>query len=194
MSCVVCNAEGSKYKCPGCSARYCGVPCFASHKAACAPHRVVVTPLVPSLGLERTTKKRPYESEREELSFTASSEVLDRVLATPEAQAIVSLLNRRLKDAAVKREKKTNDGPGDEPEEMSTKVTEKGAVFRSVEAADASAGMNRMADMVVKVCSASALRLKRELLLQFCAEEADCDAFCNTILEAMGVRKDGEKD
>ena len=34
--CVVCSAEGAKYKCPNCREPYCSVACCRKHKGACA--------------------------------------------------------------------------------------------------------------------------------------------------------------
>eukprot|EP00124_Ichthyophonus_hoferi_P001305 Ihof_evm6s64 gene=Ihof_evmTU6s64 len=33
--CGVCNSAPSKYKCPKCEVKYCGIPCFKLHKEIC---------------------------------------------------------------------------------------------------------------------------------------------------------------
>lgn len=203
VCCVVCGAECPKYRCPGCWARYCGVACFGAHRAACAPvsRASESAALVP--GVARASRKRPYQSEREELSFSATSEALQRVRETDEARAVLAVLATRMQ----KHKKKTTDQklmPDHEeeggPEVISTKRSstndhdKQQHTFASAVTADAVARMNRMADIVVKVCNAPTLVQKREMLLNFCANDPDCDAFCNVILEAVGARKDGKKE
>merc|ERR1712051_592613 len=42
VMCTVCRSEERKYKCPGCLAGYCSVPCYTSHKEVCQSHQAAV--------------------------------------------------------------------------------------------------------------------------------------------------------
>ena len=44
LVCSVCRRDQRKYKCPACSAGYCSLPCYKSHKEICqSPEKVVET-------------------------------------------------------------------------------------------------------------------------------------------------------
>lgn len=46
--CGVCKAAPSKYKCPKCVLRYCGVACYGEHKVECDASRIVAASAVAS--------------------------------------------------------------------------------------------------------------------------------------------------
>lgn len=46
--CGVCKAAPSKYKCPKCVLRYCGVACYGEHKVECEASRAVAAAAVAS--------------------------------------------------------------------------------------------------------------------------------------------------
>ncbi len=193
MQCVVCASSG-KYKCPGCVARYCSVACYASHKVACVPVPAALQrPAVPAL--QRTVKKRPYEADREEISFTASQDLLQRVLETPEAAAVVAMLRqRRPKGDNVQQAdvKQRDNEDAEEPEEISTKRPKlaqetRGVSASSVAEADCIAQVHQVANAVVRVCNAPSLQQKRDIVLQL-MEQPDGAIFCDKILRVLGVR------
>lgn len=200
MACVVCNCANPRYKCPGCVARYCSVACFGQHKPACVPRSS--QPSGSSTGqtaaLIRAASKRPYEGDREEVSFKVSEELLKRVSCLAPSRAVLDVLRARAKaDGDAKKAKVSEAEPEDDdrPEELSTKLSHADPVApappMSAATADQVARTNRMADIVVKVCSAPTLAQKRDLILNFCASDSECDAFCNILLEEMGARKEG---
>jgi hypothetical protein len=197
MKCLLCASPG-KYKCPGCVARYCSVACYASHKVACVPVAAALKrPAVPAL--QRTVKKRPYEADREEISFTASQDLLQRVLETPEAAAVVAVLRHRRPAGNVpvqpdeKQLVEEGEQDNEEPEVVSSKRPKmdageaRGAKPASVAEADCIAQVHQVASAVVRVCNASSLQAKRDIVLQL-MEQPDGAVFCDKILRVLGAR------
>lgn len=154
--------------------------------------------------LLRTATRRPYEVDREESSFRVAPELLDRVALLPPVRAVMQVLKARAHkkpklevDQPDEQKEDKNEVDDDEPEVSSTKPVPAAPVLpspapSSAVLADQIAATNRMADIVVKVCNAPTLAQKRDLILNYCANDPDCDVFCNVLLEEMGARKDGE--
>ncbi|XP_067394228.1 zinc finger HIT domain-containing protein 3 [Emydura macquarii macquarii] len=62
--CCVCGERGApRYRCPGCRARYCSVPCYKQHKEQCVPNQdqAVKTLLTDTASLFRGVKSEEDE-------------------------------------------------------------------------------------------------------------------------------------
>lgn len=204
-ACIVCDAAGTKYKCSGCRAPYCSVACYGVHKTGCNVKQPIRA-AAPVPGLVRNVRKRPYQQEREEISYSATPAMLEQMMTMPDVQAIVHLLRQRdaqlrarladdqkaaAEEAAEREDGSSSDGP---PEVKSSKKEEPAvaapppAAAMSIDLADRVSRMNHLADVVTHVCNASSLERKRAMLEGFLSTDEDVDAFCDAILRLTGAR------
>lgn len=208
MACFGCGVDGSKYKCASCRAPYCSVPCYKVHKNACkAPERAAVLKAsAPTEGLVRTRSKRPYLQEREEVAYSATPEMLDRVSELEAVQNVLEILRGR--DKRLKLDREPNEAGGEReadeddngpPEVISLKPRAEGSDVaesnrhQSVHTANTSSLMEHLADVIVQVCNAPTLEKKQHLMSGFLATDVDVDSFCDSILQLIGARnKEGQ--
>ena len=211
MGCIACSGD-SKYKCASCRAPYCSVACYKVHKTACiAPARAVIKPTTPAEGLLRTRSKRPYLQEREEVVYTATSEMLDRLSELDGVQTVLEILRRRDKRLRLDNEiarrkddddddnnhegnKDDDDGPPEaislkpKPQSRPESLSSSGHV--SAQIANTSSLMEHLADVIVQVCNAPTIEKKRHLMAGFLATDPDVDSFCDSILQLIGARNE----
>ena len=210
--CVVCDECDYKYKCPACRAPYCSLDCFKAHKSVCVGATASSASVAAPESLSRTTHKRPYQQEREEISYTAPPAMLERLAHLADVKSVIDIL--RFRDAELMKKRRQiadeekqlasepaggdqddSDGP---PEEQSSQklasaaakcaVAQRPKSHVSVDLANRASLLNHFADVVVQVCNAPTLDKKRKLMDGFLATDPDVDAFCDEILRFIGAR------
>jgi hypothetical protein len=147
----------------------------------------------------RSSHKRPYQQDREEISYVASQDMLERVAQLPEVQVLINILKQREKallkveeESPKKAEDEDNeDGPpqmkgSGRPETKTQKSAEV-----SIVDVDGYSSLQHIADILVKVCNAKTLEKKRKLVEGFNVTDPDFAAFSDVLLKLVGAR-DGE--
>ncbi len=135
------------------------------------------------------------------MTYTASLEVLERVLETPKAAAVVAILRQRHRSREAEEreaEEKPQEGAdgesesGEAPEQLTTAKmkgpVQKSAAVVSAEAADRASRMEQMADVVARVMNLPSLQQRRDLLMLLMEQSSECDNFCDVVLRALGAR------